>query len=744
MARLAGLVVGLLAALAGPPATAVAVTAIPAEPGAMLLNAPTYGAIVGDVAGDGSRDLVRLVASTGDSGQMAVDVWRWTSSGWADLGEAPLRRGVGVDEKLAQTGLVGKDGMRPVHVTDAARLLIWHDGTRDRVLVAVTATVAYPPASPCCLTLWEVRAPASGTGPPTLHLLIDTQRPATAIQSLDMDGDGIDELLFEQPPEAGQPGIQVGLLHWSPSTGTFSLQHTAIPAAAGSPRGSLRVLGESDERPGEEAALVVPSGSPSVPSLLIRISLQKGRLTVEEATIRQAGTPLAVETASGPVIVVAAGSTASLADGSPVVVTWPSGWPATARSLPFGAAAPLAALGSGADTRILFGVPGQVVMGVTDSSLNPLPGVTAGNAAAPFLATALLPYVGPFPGGLPDGTPAVVFGGKLVRIDPTPTPANQGLRISPMAALPGMAPLGWLGPSGSWTALLVSLHGSIAADEVSRSGGTLSTGTEYAVTLARTADVLSPEVDGGRLQPTVQGAIQGGASAASPTGGQPTVLTRDGTFTARLDVPSGTVVRGLTHDPTALRIVGTAEVPADGATGSAPPYAVPVGTPVSGNRDQRFDTSLSVITPAGHGYVARWTVWAYRQAPPLAVSTASPSFSFSVTVTGQTSAGSTVAIDGRSVAVAADGSFSGSVQAGPFPSEVTVVASDAVGNQTKRVLSVVAPFDYRRLPWIPIIVALTLLVAGAFVIRVPRRGGARGGPADGWIDDDYDGPIDGG
>jgi hypothetical protein len=606
-------------------------------------------------------------------------------------------------------------------------------------VVAVTSTVAYPPASPCCLTLWEVRAPAGGAGPPTLHLLLDTQRPATAIQSLDMDGDGIDELLFEQPPEAGQPGIRVGLLRWSPSTGSFAFQQAAIPAAAGSRRGSLRILGESDGRPGSEAALVVPAGSPSMPSLLVRISLRDGRLVIEEATVPQDGTPLAVPTLDGPAIVVSAGRTAPLAEGAPVVLTWPTGWPAASRTLPFGAAAPVAALGSGRDTRILFGAPGQVILAVTDGSLNPLPGVTAGNAAAPFLSTALLPYVGPFPGGLPDGTPAVVFGGKLVRADAAnPTPANQGLRVDPMAVLPGMAPLGWLGAGGAWTALLVSLSGSVGADEVARTGGPLESGTEYAVALARTADVLAPEADGGQLEPAIRGGLAG-----SPSGGHPTVLTRDGTFSAMLDVPPGSFVRGLSHDRAAAQVVGAAAPSSAGGAGAAPPYEVQVGAPVSGDQDERFDTSVSVVTPAGHGYVATWTVWAFRRPPPLAVGTPGASFGLSVEVAGRTSVGSTVQIDGRTVPVAADGSFTGSVRAGPLPSEVTVVASDAVGNRTERVLSVVAPFDYRRLPWVPIVVGLTLLIGAAFVVRGPGGRGARtGDQRDAWIDDDFDGPID--
>ena len=45
---------------------------------------------------------------------------------------------------------------------------------------------------------------------------------------------------------------------------------------------------------------------------------------------------------------------------------------------------------------------------------------------------------------------------------------------------------------------------------------------------------------------------------------------------------------------------------------------------------------------------------------------------------------------------------------------------DAIGNETAATVSIVAPFDYRRLPWIPIVVAFTIIAGAVLYIRAPR------------------------
>jgi hypothetical protein len=95
--------------------------------------------------------------------------------------------------------------------------------------------------------------------------------------------------------------------------------------------------------------------------------------------------------------------------------------------------------------------------------------------------------------------------------------------------------------------------------------------------------------------------------------------------------------------------------------------------------------------------------------------------SFDVTLTGQTAPGTAVTLDGTPVPVAPDGSFSDSVTAPPWPHSVRLEAVDPVGNRSVQLVSVVGLFDYRTLPWLPIIVVLTLVAGAILFLRVPRR-----------------------
>ncbi|HET8586341.1 MAG TPA: hypothetical protein VFM74_00550, partial [Candidatus Limnocylindria bacterium] len=57
---------------------------------------------------------------------------------------------------------------------------------------------------------------------------------------------------------------------------------------------------------------------------------------------------------------------------------------------------------------------------------------------------------------------------------------------------------------------------------------------------------------------------------------------------------------------------------------------------------------------------------------------------------------------------------------GLLPRDVRVEATDPVGNVASQVVSVVAPLDYRRLPWVGIVALLTVAAGGFLLLRVPR------------------------
>ncbi len=108
--------------------------------------------------------------------------------------------------------------------------------------------------------------------------------------------------------------------------------------------------------------------------------------------------------------------------------------------------------------------------------------------------------------------------------------------------------------------------------------------------------------------------------------------------------------------------------------------------------------------------------------PPALRAEAEPApLSFDVTLTGRTAPGTAVTLDGTPVLVAPDGSFSHSVTAPPWPHSVRLEAVDPVGNRSVQLVSVVGLFDYRTLPWLPIIVVLTLVVGAILFLRAPRR-----------------------
>jgi hypothetical protein len=141
--------------------------------------------------------------------------------------------------------------------------------------------------------------------------------------------------------------------------------------------------------------------------------------------------------------------------------------------------------------------------------------------------------------------------------------------------------------------------------------------------------------------------------------------------------------------------------------------------------------SIWLVTPAGHAYYGTWRIRVFREAPSLAFTTDDALVDFSPSVSGRTVPGATVTVNGQPVEVAENGSFEASVDAGVLPTELRVVAVDPVGNRTERVVSVVWPVDYRRLPFVPMAVLLTVGAAAVLFLRRPDTGPSRRTPDDG-------------
>ena len=168
-------------------------TTLPDEPGAIRLDGPSYAAIVADVDGDGVPELVRVTGTGGDGTGIGVEVWQQTADGsWDIMAPAtPLQRAHGPDEAVFAP--IDPNGLAPARVGDGVRLLSWHQAGKERVLAIVNAAYAASDAGPCCLTVWEVTQPA-GAGPPILRLMANPHLGGGTVFSVDMDGDGTDEL----------------------------------------------------------------------------------------------------------------------------------------------------------------------------------------------------------------------------------------------------------------------------------------------------------------------------------------------------------------------------------------------------------------------------------------------------------------------------------------------------------------------------------------------------------------------
>jgi hypothetical protein len=81
--------------------------------------------------------------------------------------------------------------------------------------------------------------------------------------------------------------------------------------------------------------------------------------------------------------------------------------------------------------------------------------------------------------------------------------------------------------------------------------------------------------------------------------------------------------------------------------------------------------------------------------------------------------------------VDSDGFFSVPVDVGVLPTEIRVVVTDQLDNQTERVVTRLWPLDYRQLPWIPLTVALTVAAGVVLFVRTPGTGrGERRTPDD--------------
>jgi len=688
---------------------------LPAEPGGRSLDGSAVASVVADLDGDGIRELVRVVPRGANHGELAIDTWQVTPQGfWIPTLQASLRRKASVEEQLA--GGSGPrpdaDGMLASLVGDPAWLLVVRHGGREEVLVATVGGTTPAGLAGCCMTFWRVRAIGSQT---QLTLVMDTGAPATFVVAADMTGDGDDEVLIggiSSPvpaPASGQGSVQpLGVRVFAWAGDTFELRaRMSLPIEPQDPFTiaitSATELGDTDGLPGSEVGLLTDVNSGGGQALLIRIGMRGGDLAADQVLM-----PFRGFFAGSQPPPVALGSTIFVAD--PFAGILPFHWPADGSynatdilGSPDAPLAPLAPVGSAG--HLLLAAVAEDASGpltlFTPSGLQVADVRPTGREAAFLGSGALEPYAGPLPGGLPDGRAAAWFSGQVV----TASVAGAA-EITPAAALAGQTPIGVMGPGGSWMVLARA-----AGFDASRDGGAWpAPGSEHppaTITVAPTSAALSPETNGALLQPLLVGAV------AAPDG------TADEIFTSAAGFSVTAVLPTSSQAFLARNGAGFPAVPESGDdnTGAQVTLQVmPIGA-------APFAIRAFVLTPAGHSYAAAWHVRVLTGPPPLTAVAEPIPWWFEVPVSGTTDPDALVTVGGVAVPVDASGHFSVGVFAPPWPVSVDVAAVDPVGNRADLTLSVVGVIDYRQLPWIPIVVVLTVVAGLALylgALRPPR------------------------
>ncbi len=689
----------LLVALLSSPINAA--TAIPDEGAVQLAGDRATAAMVADVDGDGSRELVRLLPWSTNPGQMAVEVTRLDAGVVQTRGDALLER-TATSETSDLQRRPSDDNFLPLGVGEPARLLAWHEDGRESVLVATIGSAGLP--RPCCLTLWRVGFDTRGG---TAAVLVQqSSLSAAVIRAADLDADGTDELVLVETPNPEltpfvfQRGVVV--LRWNGES-FDELRGIADPSAAGGP---LIALGDSDGLAGDEVGFLESPRFDQVAPTLFRIRLDHdGEVAIEHGLLPAPG-------AIAPVAAADGGRLALVNDDSTYLLDWPSGTvkPEVAETSWRGGEL-LGVLGSGSQAAILVLRGGAV--DVLDTTLASRQGIAASPTAVQFVAAGYPLYRGSLPGaGASGDDEAAIHGGRLITLQPPRGSRTPGFLASRnIAGLAGMTAIGLLGPFGQWAAVARG-----GPPTVERTGGLLASpagNPAGPMWIVPTNELMAPEGNGGALEPAIDGGV------LDATRQVPTLLTA-GTVTATLSAPAGSELRVRTRTGQRAAV----EVQLVGPSARA---VVPISEPSSSSGGGLFNVELDLVTPAGHGYTARWVVRLIQHAPRLELRADGLSLSFDVALNGMTEPGARVEVEGRPVHVAGDGSFRASVPGGILPRDVHVRASDQLGNATEESVSVVAIADYRMLPWVPLTVGVTVLLGIVLFIRTPR--GARSSAA---------------
>ena len=705
--------VGLIAGALASPVMAVDPiqgVPLPEEPPVTRLSGQVTEALTVDLDGDGIREVVAALASEDRPGLTAIQAWWVAADGSVQSdNQIRIRRSATFDDRVAiGNGIrIDEEGMTGIRVGEPTQLFTARRAGRE---VALAATIGTNPdlTIPCCLTIWEVTA--AGTGEIGLNLVAETNEFASQIVVADLDGDGTDELVVTEPRGDADSDLALGLLRWNGAS--YDYTRHALRGGLGCCAAILDA-GDSDGIPGDD---VLFSGGVAE-DLLARLTLRLGFLALEEVSITSF-TAWVLALPGGPAVLTAGN------DMTVQLWSWRRDEPPQLIDEQLHrSGVPLAVLGSGERTVIIIGhgpnpdsvlaMRGDLRDGITFAS-DARTGVAA--SVALFDPRSLnAPYSGTIPGGLPGAAEAYVFNGLLLQPAASGTD-GEPVSVEPIALLPDHSLEGTVGPDAAWMASLSApptgaregppQHPAVDLHLVALPGP---------LELTSTASILVPEAEFGVLQPTLAGVAPDPERPADFIVGSEAV-------DVEIEGPPGSRIwwsRGGATRETSIGADGTARIR----------LLEPASADI--NDGIAFSPSVTLVTPAGHGYHASWRIRVYRQPPDLGMDEEVPLIDFAPAVTGRTLPGSTITVNGQPGEVGPDGTFSVPVEAGVVPTEVRIVVTDLVGNRTERLVTRVWPIDYRQLPWVPIAVLLTLTAGAVLFLRQPEsRPGRRLTPED--------------
>jgi len=719
----------LLAALAGgaaPLPTAamepLAGIPIPAEATGDTLPREVIQSMTFDIDGDGIRELVTVGAASDARGQVAIQVW-WVDKDGHVTGsnEVRVRRAASPDELLAGRGIpdIDRDGMVAVRPVEPAMPFAARRNGRDVLFVAGEGSPD-DGTTPCCLTIWEITPEPGGQIAATL--VADTRRLGSDLTVADLDGDGTDELWVNEGPwnydEGETPPLEVAYLRWDGSR--FVRHGVDIGLSAAVCCSQPTAVGDTDRQPGDDLLITQYDPDGASPTLL-RLTLRGDAVAKETAAVDDLGAMQILSLDPGPALVIADSVSQMTA------WTWPRDEPMEAQGNREIGAWPAAIFGSGTGTRILAysgSYPSASILvlpGDLGSAAGPRAEFRTDERAGGFL-NEMFPNVFPWEGVIPDGLPGMpdvyLFPGQLVR--PVDDPRRLGA-AQEGPVMVGVRPVGSVGPNGAWEVMALNdSEGHWDPRVPPFLVSVFSVPAPGPIHLVSADVLLQGELNGGVLEPTFNGAAQDPERPNIERGGA--LVVGNEAVDAEIEGPPGTVVQWVIRG-----------VPGEGKT-IGPEGVVDFRVREPDGPDMPTGSNVIVriaaVTPAGHAYSGSWSIRVLRGPPDLEVTVPGGLLNWEPVITGRTGPGVVVTVNGTPVEVAASGRFRLPVDPGILPTEFWVVARDPVDNVTTEVVSLLWPLDYRRLPFVPVAVAITVFAGALLYLRKPDTGPRRQTPDD--------------